>query len=100
MIYNINIFYNYMDAKRITVNFIFSPTNIGGILSSKVQTKGIDPVPIFLYSILNTVIISGLIFLLISYFSEKNLALLGIAGYLVITFLLGIIVGTVDQILD
>lgn len=86
-----------MDSERITLNFILSPTNISGLLTSKVETKGLDPVPILLYAFLNSVIMSVFIYLLINQFYDRKLALLCVGVYLIVTFLLGVIFGIVDQ---
>lgn len=89
-----------MDAKRITLNFILSPINISAVLTSKIETKDVDPIYILLYGIFNTLIVSGFIFLLLERFYDTNTAFLSIGLYLTITFLLGFILGYVDQIFE
>lgn len=89
-----------MDAQRITLNFVLSPTNITGVLSGKIQTKGVDPIPVILYAFFNTLVISVLMFLSIERFYDRNVALMCIGVYLIITILLGLILGIVDQVFD
>jgi len=89
-----------MDAGRITMNFLLSPVNISGLLSKKIKTKGLDPIPILLYAILNTVIVTGFLFLLMNKFYDNKVALLCMGVYLLIGILLGLFLGIVDQIFD
>ena len=79
------------------MNFLLSPVNISGVLSKKVKTRGIDPIPILLYAIFNTSIVVGFLYLLIDKLYEKKVALLCIGVYLLISILLGLIFGIVDQ---
>lgn len=89
-----------MDAQRITMNFILSPTNIAGIMSGSIETKGVDPIPVMLYAFFNTVLVCALIFLTMERFYERRVALMCIGVYLVVTILLGFIMGIVDQVFN
>ena len=89
-----------MDARRITMNFLLSPVNISGILSNKIKMRSIDPVPILLYAFFNTFIISSFIFLLMNKYYDDKSSLLFVVAYILISVLLGLIIGVVDQIFN
>lgn len=89
-----------MKNKSITLNFILSPVNITAILTKKVLTKNIDPVDIFLFSGLNTLIVSTYIYLIFLHLYDKKLGIFIVSCYFLITCLMGIVLGSVDQIFN
>jgi len=87
-----------MDAQRITYNFVFAPANFSSILSSKVKTKGLDPIPILLYTFINISVMTGFLFLFMKQFYDDKFAMFSVGAYVLLTSFMGVMIGTVDQI--
>ena len=87
-----------MNNKQITTNFLLAPTNIGGVITNKIDTTNIDPVELFLYNAFNAMFVTATIYLLFERFYGANVGFTSAGIYLLMTFLLGIIVGPVDTI--
>jgi len=86
-----------MDAKYVTFNFLLAPTNIAGVLTNKIGTKDHDPTYILLFNALNTLITTSFIYTLFHVFHDKYFGFVITGMYLLLTTLLGMVVGTVDQ---
>jgi hypothetical protein len=86
-----------MDAKYVTYNFLMAPTNIAGVLSNKIATKDYDPTSILLFNALNSLITSSFIYAIFHVFHDKYFGFVITGMYLLLTTLIGLMVGTVDQ---
>ena len=86
-----------MNSRYVTLNFIFAPTNISGVLSNKIATKDQDPTRILLFNVLNTLIMVTFIYSTFHVFHDKYFGFVLSGTYLLLTTLLGLMVGTVDQ---
>ena len=87
-----------MNNKQITFNFLLAPANISGALTNKIDSNVIDPIEYFLYNIFNSLFVMTFIYILFERFYDASTGFLSLGVYLIMTFLLGIIVGTVNQI--
>lgn len=86
-----------MNARYVTMNFLLAPTNLSAILTNKDDTKNNDPVEILLFNALNAFITTSFIYLLFHVFHDKYFGFVLAACYLLITIMIGLVVGTVDQ---
>ena len=79
------------------MNFLMAPTNLFGVMTNKIQTKTHDPIEILLYNALNSVITTSFIYLIFHVFHSKYVGFVIAGTYLMITMMIGLAVGTVDQ---
>ena len=86
-----------MDARYVTLNFLLAPANLTGVLTNKVALKDSDPISILVYTSINALVTSGFIYLLFHVFHDKYFGFVVTGGYLLLTSLLGLVIGTVDQ---
>lgn len=86
-----------MNTKKVTFNFLLAPANLAGYLTYKENSKDEDPIEILLFNLLNTLITTSFIYLLFHVFHDKyfGFALSGV--YLLLTVMIGLVVGTVNQ---
>ena len=86
-----------MDTKYVTMNFLLAPANLSGVLTNKIQTKTHDPIEILLYNVLNSAIMTSFIYLIFHVFHSKYFGFMLAGSYLMVTMMIGLVVGTVDQ---
>jgi uncharacterized ion transporter superfamily protein YfcC len=79
------------------MNFLLAPANLSGVLTHKIQTKTHDPIEILLYNLLNSVVTTSFIYLIFHVFHSKYFGFMLAGSYLMVTTMIGLVVGTVDQ---
>ena len=86
-----------MDTKYVTMNFLLAPANISGILTNKIETENQDPMEILLFNAINSAIMISFIYLIFHVFHDKYFGFAMAGVYAFLTFMIGMVVGTVDQ---
>lgn len=86
-----------MNFKNVTLNFLLAPVNLSAVLTNKIQTKKQDPIEILLFNFINSVITASFIYLLFHVFHDKYFGFVIAGMYLLLTTMIGLMVGTVDQ---